>query len=165
MKINDPVWGKGARSVGQRKDQRRPKVTTASEVMKCWGCNGPHRIAECQKMEKGSSTGREMLIRTRKFCFNCLKKGHISIKCPSKVTCSVYKKRHHLLLHEFTKDIEQQAQNTRDFSEILQQSGVSNAVNRGCCTMHIIPVKLALGSSVVERYAFLDSGSNVSFIT
>ena len=168
MQMNDPVWGKEALLVGQKKDQRRPKIAAASnvsEAIKCWGCDGSHKIVECSKMKNSSLTERKMLIRARKLCFNCLKKGHISTKCPSKMTCAVCKKKHHILLHEFAKDVEQQEKNIHEINEGPQQAGASNAVSHGCCTLPIIPVKVSLASRVVQCNAFLDPGSNVSFIT
>ena len=167
MQMNDPVWGKEALLVGQKKDKGRPKIaaaSNASEAIKCWGCDGSHKIAECSKMKNSSLTERKMLIRARKLCFNCLKKGHISTKFPSKMTCALCKKKHHILLHEFAKDVEQQ-KNIHEINEGPQQAGASNAVNHGCCTLPIIPVKVSLASRVVECNAFLDPGSNVSFIT
>ena len=117
------------------------------------------------KDESSSLTERKMLIRARKPCFNCLKKGHISTKCPSKMTCAVCKNRHHILLHEFAKDVEQQEKNIHEINEGSQKTGASNAVNHGCCTLPIITVKVSLASCVVECNAFLDPGNNVSFTT
>ena len=168
LKMNDPVWGKEALLVGQKKDQRRPKATAASnvgEAIICWGCDGSHKITECSKMKHSSLSDRKMLIRARKLCFNSLKKGHISTKCPSKTTCAACKKRYHILLHEFAKDVEQQERNIHNSNDGPLQLGASNAVNQGCCTLPIIPVKVSLASCVVECNGFLDPGSNVSFIT
>ena len=52
--MNNPVRGKEALLVGETKDQRKPKIaaaSNASEAIKCWGCDGSHKIAECSKMK------------------------------------------------------------------------------------------------------------------
>lgn len=168
LKINDPVWGKGALSVGQRKDQRIPKITAATnanEVMNCWGCDGSHRIKECPRLKESNLSERRSILRARKLCFNCLGKGHLFSVCPSKSSCVVCKKRHHILLHDFTERSNEQFEKKDQNVGSIVQSGVSSAVAGGKCTVPIIPVKVFAGSQMVICNAFLDSGSNVSFIT
>ena len=168
-KLNDPVWGRNALSCLQRREQKKTKVMTAaanaSEGLKCWGCDGSHRIKECPKLKESNLTERRSLVRTKKLCFNCLAKGHLSTGCPSKSSCAVCKKRHHILLHDFTERVEEQSKKQDENPGKTEQSGVSNAVASGRCTMPIIPVKVLSGSKVVTCNAFLDPGSNVSFIT
>ena len=103
-------------------------------------------------MLKGCSLAeRRLLVRTKRLCFNCLGNGHFLACCPLKSRCAVCKERHHNLLHDFTVNAE--------------KSEVSNAAVSGGCTMPIIPVKVFQGSHMVTCYAFLDPGSNVSFVT
>ena len=70
----------------------------------------------------------------------------------------------YILLYKFINDTEQQEKNIHDRNEGPQQSGASNAVNHGCCTLPIIPVKVTLDSCVVECNVFLEPGRNISFI-
>eukprot|EP00794_Sanderia_malayensis_P013144 gene13144-14495_t len=148
-KLNDPVWGRNALSCSQRREQKKPKVmtaaTNASEGLKCWDCDESHRIRECPKLKESNLTERRSLLRTKKLCFNCLGKGHLSTGCPSNA-------------EERSK---KQDENPADPG----QSGVSNAVASGRCAMSIIPVKVLAGSKMVICNAFLDPGCNVSFIT
>eukprot|EP00794_Sanderia_malayensis_P020968 gene20968-23024_t len=166
-KLNDPVWGRNALSCSQRREQKKPKVmtaaTNASEGLKCWGCDESHRIRECPKLKESNLTERRSLVRTKKLCFNCLGKGHLSTGCPSKYSCAVCEKKHHILLHNYSAEerSKKQDENPADPG----QSGASNAVASGRCAMPIIPVKVFAGSKMVTCNAFLDPGSNVSFIT
>lgn len=169
MKLNDPVWGRNALSSVQRREQRKPNVMTAAtnacEGLKCWGCDGSHRIKECPKFKESNLTERRSLLRGKKLCFNCLGKGHWSSGCPSKFTCAVCKKRHNTLLHDFTEKDEEQSKKEVENTGNRAHSGVSNAVAYGRGTVPIIPVKVFAGSQMVTCNAFLDPGSNVSFIT
>ncbi len=103
-------------------------------------------------------------MRTNKLCFNYWAKRNFSTRCHSKSSCAVIKKSHHTLLHDFTERVEEQSKKQDENPGRTEQSGVSNAVASGRCTMPIIPVKVLSGSKVVTCNAFLDPGSNVSFI-
>ena len=168
MTLIDQVWGRNALSCLQRREQRIPKVMTAainaSKGLKCWGCDGSNRIKECQKLKESSLTERRSLVRAKHLCFNCLGKGHLSTGCPSKHIRTVCKKRHCILLHDFTKRREEQFKKKDKNIGIKEPSGVSNAVASGRYTVPIIPVKVFAGSQMVTCYAILDPGSNVSFI-
>ncbi|XP_055634308.1 uncharacterized protein LOC129774572 [Toxorhynchites rutilus septentrionalis] len=67
---------------------------------KCDFCAALHRNYQCDKLNALSSAEKMNKIKSTGVCFNCLRKGHISKKCPSSKTCRICKKRHHTQLHE-----------------------------------------------------------------
>ena len=79
---------------------------TKSKPLKCWMCEGNHKISTCQKILETPVEERSNLIKKYKLCFNCLSPDHMLNKCQSKFTCQVKgcNKRHHTILHRPKSD-------------------------------------------------------------
>ena len=149
---------------------------------KCPECDGNHWLSQCGQFKKMSLIERFKLVRRKGLCDNCLTRGHLARNCPKESFCKVQgcKERHSTYLHENvkTKD-EQQHKSKRETTEdkeigneaqtayvrsIKESKGTSKPV---CAAvgLAIVPVKVRAldGDTLVETYAFLDSGSNTSF--
>ena len=64
-----------------------------SNKITCSFCKGLHLSVKCSIVtDKGQ---RKAILRRQGRCFVCLKKGHISRDCTSKISCHICKQRHH----------------------------------------------------------------------
>ncbi|XP_055543759.1 uncharacterized protein LOC129729273 [Wyeomyia smithii] len=71
------------------------------EPPSCCFCSGPqHNVFQCSGVRKMSSSDRVATVKRNMLCFNCLSPGHRVSKC-SRGFCSVCKREHHTLLHEY----------------------------------------------------------------
>ena len=66
---------------------------------KCSMCNGDHSVYRCDVFHDLKVEQREEWVMDNNLCRNCLKRGHVAVKCVSKYVCRVCKKRHNSLLH------------------------------------------------------------------
>jgi len=79
-------------------NKSRSSVNSLS-VSKCINCTGSHSLAKCEKFLLLSVEQRYTLARKKRVCFNCLRSGHFTPKCPSKSRCKHCRCKHHSLLH------------------------------------------------------------------
>lgn len=79
----------------------RPKVPRNLGNLKCSVCFEAHATHTCRKLMNMSIDNRWRTIQSSKLCANCLRGGHFSSKCPSKLTCKNCHRRHHTLLHKY----------------------------------------------------------------
>ena len=144
-------------------------------TLRCPSCNGNHSLAKCSSFKDKNFDERLQVMRKAQLCFNCFKYGHISVGCLAKSACEIQgcRRRHHTLLHPPSP---QQTVEGRDRvadqgiqvnSSTPLQSGQANSTSAGggkVC-LRIVPVKVRChddGSKIVETYALLDSGSDIS---
>ena len=66
---------------------------------KCFMCNGDHTVYRCDFFHDLKVEQREEWVMDNNLCRNCLKRGHVAVKCVSNYVCRVCKKRHNSLLH------------------------------------------------------------------
>ena len=92
-------------SVPRESDPRYPtKGTKPTRVyatqlgVKCGLCDQGHFIHTCEQFLDSSPSERIKIIRERRLCTNCLRKGHTPAKCRAG-TCRVCQRRHHSLLY------------------------------------------------------------------
>jgi hypothetical protein len=62
-------------------------------------CSGLHSLAKCEGFLSLAVEQRSTLAREKRVCFNCLRSGHFTPKCPSKSRCARCRRPHHTLLH------------------------------------------------------------------
>ena len=114
-------------------------------------------------------------MRKAQLCHNCFKYGHIAVGCLARSTCEVQgcKRRHHTLLHPPPS---QQSVENRTRVSVEQGTQVSNgtplssgqtnstSTGGGKVCLRVVPVKVRSrdADKVVETYALLDSGSDIS---
>lgn len=72
--------------------------------MSCKLCKENHKINSCNKFLNMDYFSRVSTLKKFRYCFNCLKIGHMYGDCNSPNNCSKCKKKHHTLMHrDFTK--------------------------------------------------------------
>ena len=121
----------------------------------CPLADGTQKIWNCPLLRNMSVNDRYAAMRKQRLCYGCLGKGH-EIKDCKVNACGIHGciKKHNRLLH----------------SENQMDEG-NHAVNVSAATIYesnevlqIVPVSIQSGGNRLNTYAFLDSGSTVSFI-
>ncbi|XP_062541989.1 uncharacterized protein LOC134209987 [Armigeres subalbatus] len=72
----------------------------ANSDAKCEICDANHPNFKCDRFVSLTVPQRRVKVRELNLCFNCLRKGHLSSKCPSTKSCQECQGRHNTLLHE-----------------------------------------------------------------
>ncbi|XP_028418117.1 uncharacterized protein LOC114544925 [Dendronephthya gigantea] len=85
---------------GDGKD--RNGIHSAQKTLKCFVCDGDHKVVECPTLADSTVPERLTLAKNARLCFSCLNKGHTSKECRSKKRCEKdgCTRMHHQLLHE-----------------------------------------------------------------
>ena len=102
-------------------------------------------------------TDRYAAVRTERLCYGCLGKGH-AIKDCKVHPCGINggtKKQNRLLHSENQMDEGSHAVNV--------SAATINQNNQVTSFLQIVPVSVRSGGNILTTYAFLDSGSTVSF--
>ncbi|XP_065094301.1 uncharacterized protein LOC135714851 [Ochlerotatus camptorhynchus] len=152
--------------------EKRNRVNVHSENnVRCYMCNGTHRLRECQKFGKMSVQNRRQEILKLRVCPLCLfrHKGN----CNFQRNCGINgcNEHHHRLLH-IPRDIHNQG--SRPERRQITASGEPTEPRPETSNLHeeqraqvfyqIIPVTLKNKNCEVETYAFLDPGSSLTLI-
>ena len=124
----------------------------------CPLADGTHKIWNCPIFKKMNVTDRYAAVRKERLCYGCLGKGH-AIKDCKVHPCGINgcTKKHNRLLH---------SENQMDEgSHAVNVSAANlNQSNQVTSFLQIVPVSVQSGGNRLTTYAFLDSGSTVSFI-
>ena len=190
-KITDPFYGKlaldsvkqGPQAYQGKSNKAKPKIkakvnatnansnpkvnvsrTRAAFVTPCAFCNdNSHALAACKIITDKPYQERFEFLKKLGVCFACLDTSHRGKHCRVKNTCANCPKRHHTILHSEQRPTSNMHETVNKSSGIL---GCSTGVGEGECTMVIIPVVVKGKNGVlVETYAFLDPGCDVSLCT
>ncbi|XP_064650125.1 uncharacterized protein LOC135501515 [Lineus longissimus] len=187
----DPVWGRAALAKEDGRNKEAPRggkpapvqgrfrakgafatttPTTPIPKKQCLHCANPqHSIDRCDAFAALPTCERVEIVKAKRACFGCLKLGHRSKECRTRLTCSHCQKRHPTVLH---MDGERPYQpSTKTEERKIETAPSKPTVNFAATesdpevTMAIIPVKVKLKSSyrTIDTYAFLDPGSTVNF--
>ena len=117
-----------------------------------------HKIWNCPLFRNMSVNDRHAAVRKQRLCYGCLGKGHAIKDC--KVNAfgvnGCIKKHSQLLRSENQKDEGNHAVNV--------SAATINQSNEVTSFFQIVPVSIQSGGDKLNTYAFLDSGSTVSFI-
>ena len=83
----------------------RSGIHAAQKTLKCFVCDGDHKVVECPTVADSTVSQRLDLMKNARLCFSCLNKGHMSKECRSKKRCEKdgCTRMHHQLLHEETE--------------------------------------------------------------
>ena len=148
----------------------------------CPVCSGQHGLWRCEKFRDLSSRDRVKTVLNKRLCFKCLGGGHFKDLCPKETfKCQVQGcvEDHNTLLHPTPSTLEENRQQTNaamaytSATHRTNQDGQSGgrasitvatgAGERRVC-LGVLPVKVRAkgGGRVVETYALLDSGSEVT---
>ncbi|XP_055622822.1 uncharacterized protein LOC129766324 [Toxorhynchites rutilus septentrionalis] len=79
--------------------QPNSRINAAMFSTNCEFCEGDHFAFKCPSFNALKIDERLKMVRDKRVCFNCLRRGHRGLDCPSYKSCSKCKRRHHSLLH------------------------------------------------------------------
>ena len=124
----------------------------------CPLADGNHKIRNCPIFKNMNVTNRYAAVRKERLCYGCLVKG------PAIKDCKVHPcgingctKTHNRLLHS-------ENQMDEDSHAVNVSAATINQSNQVTSFLPIVPVSVQSGGNSLTTYAFLDSGSTVSFI-
>jgi hypothetical protein len=157
---------------------QRPKASAWKPP--CTFCDDSnHALSDCNDFFKKPPKEKFQFIKTKGFCFSCLKSGHSKAQCWSKSKCSHCQGRHPSVMHYEGKlqQVATEDNSTHDATNSIKKPQLGADSNNQLvshmgaggvdCTMAIVPVRVRMNNGLkeLETYAFLDPGSNVSFCT
>ena len=134
------------------------KETKQMQSDHCPLADGTHKIWNCPLFRNMSVNDRYAAVRKQRLCYGCLGKGHAIKDCKVNA-CGINGriKKHKRLLHtENQMDEGNRAVNV--------SAATINQSNEVTSFLQIVPVSIQSGGNRLNTYAFLDSGSTVSFI-
>ena len=119
---------------------------------------GTHKIWNCPIFKSINVTDRYAAVRKERLCYGCLGKGH-AIKDCKVHPCGIngFTKKHNRLLHS-------ENQMDEGSHAVNVNAATINQSNQVTSFLQIVPVSVQSGGKRLTTYAFLDSGSTVSFI-
>ena len=130
----------------------------------CDFCTGKHKPADCQKYP--TVEARRERIKEIRGCFRCMKTGHQASKCRSKEECPNHPRgRHHALL--CIPDAKKPAWHPEKQVTYTCQMGNGEHGQEGEVVLPTITVRVKNPRTgvVLKLKAFLDTGSQISFIS
>ena len=124
----------------------------------CPLADGTHKIWNCPIFKNMNVTDRYAVVREERLCYGCLGKGH-AIKDCKVHPCGINgcTKKHNRLLHS-------ENQMDEGSHAVNVSAATINQSNQVTSFLQLVPVSVQSGGNRLTTYAFLDSGSTVSFI-
>ena len=74
--------------------------STAAPAIKCYHCNGEHKIYQCQQFTNLDAKMKLAALQQKSACLNCLSLGHKTNSCKSFSRCRICKQPHHTWIHD-----------------------------------------------------------------
>ena len=131
-------------------ERERNGINSTANVLKCYVCNGEHKLVECPTLADSTVSERLCLAREARLYFLCLNKGHITRDCRSKKKCEKdgCVRLHHPLLH----------------GEPETMSGIASVLDRGSI-LPVVRVRFrAPNGRTQEGNVLIDSGAGTTVI-
>ena len=129
----------------------------------CTYCDGKnHDLAACWKLQEKENKYKIDFLKSKGFCFGCLKKGsHISKNCTKRLTCKKCNLNHPTILH---RDQNPGGKKSTEETEIRSAGSRCSPLD-GAGAPAMVPVKVYSRQTgrTILTYAFLDDGSNAVF--
>ena len=118
---------------------------------------GQHPVWTCEKFKSMKVNERREQVQKFRLCFKCLRPGHISKDCKSRI-CSVPScgRRHNRLLHSDLPKTE----TTKNISDAI--TAVATNITQG--ELPVVRIKLTNRDLRLNVLAMCDSGSSISFV-
>ena len=142
------------------KSAKFAKSSDHVKTLKCFFCDGQHRLTACDAFTQKSVEERCQFLRSKQICFKCLGGMHMAKDCKSREKCDVAGcagTLHHRLIHKPPK--------IKPEKPSSESSACSSSVS--CMTasvyLNVVPVRVCVQGNYKEIYAFLDQGSTTSF--
>ena len=82
-----------------RKTASLSTVEEQCPATNCPLCDKTHALDKCHEFKKKKLEDRREFIKAKGLCFGCLKSGHLSVSCQSRLTCEECNTPHPTLLH------------------------------------------------------------------
>ena len=124
----------------------------------CPVVDGTHKNWNCPKFKTMNVTDRYAAVRKERLCYGCLGKRHAIKDCkvhPCGINGCI--KKHNRLLHS-KNQMDEGSQAVNVTAATINQS------NQGTNFLRVVPVLVQSDGNRMTAYAFLGSGSTVSFI-
>ena len=138
----------------------------------CAGCEGSHKIFQCERFRNMKPEERCRLAREKGLCFNCLRVGHRAEACRLARNCSVQgcNKKHSRYLHLVSTAEVRANRNTEvDPPTTVNVNSGSTFTGAGAAkvVLPLVPVKAwdSEKNICISTYALLDTGSTTTFCT
>ncbi|XP_044182749.1 uncharacterized protein LOC114952001 [Acropora millepora] len=177
-----PTKSSFATNVGVNPNRTGDEEQKTQANRKCPLCKSNHWLSQCNNFKEKSLAARWQFVTSRGLCANCLVAGHLANSCPKKGFCRVTgcNGKHSSYLHPKsqvpgsvsgnhnspTSEAHSQSPNQENGQSTFNGYVKGRMDHRSSsASLAIIPVKVkAPGNDlIIETYAFLDNGSNVSF--
>ena len=166
LQLKSGPW-KDSVSVSTKYGKGQQQKAYHSSSGNCNCCGEIHLIYHCPSYSEMNYDDRIAVIKKKKLCFNCLRANHSTKDCTSQSTCRKCNGKHHTTIHREQKASKSSNPALEEASEADQASyalaGLPQQSQVVLATI-VLPIKTPTGKEILCR-AFLDSGSQVSFIT
>ena len=147
----------------------------SSSIHNCLFCSiSYHSLDKCPQFKMKGHREKINFIKERGICFGCLKLGHISKDCRSRLDCDVCHQKHPGVLHIERQDkgttLQQAQRSVSPPSVSTSMSQTCGHIGAGCednaiFSIVAVKVKNQRDNQTVQTYAFLDPGSSGTFCT
>ena len=143
-------------AASQPKEDKQPVKSDAQ----CPLSDGTHKLWNCPLFKNMSVSDRYAAVKKHKLCFGCF--GNHGVKDCKMKECGINgcKSKHNRLLHS---DLKAESKEVPAEQSKLSAALSSNA-NKVTSFLQILPVTVKHASQIVKTFAFLDTGSSISFI-
>lgn len=89
----------GTASAGSFATNAASPTTTGFPAARCPLCEKSHSLEKCAELKRKTSDERRDFVSAKGLCFGCLRKGHLSRSCQSRLTCEEWSQSHPTVLH------------------------------------------------------------------
>ena len=149
-----------------KRAERETCQSYQSNSMSCPVCKKAHRIYACPAFLSLSLNGRHQRTKELRLCFNCLKEGHSIKSRSSKKFCQTCNKKHNTLLHRIDTASVHFTENAHTTTNVDPQFTGHQQESRYTTVLPTAIVSVIDSQNIlVQCWASLDSGSQLSFIT
>ncbi|KAG5869803.1 hypothetical protein JTB14_037538 [Gonioctena quinquepunctata] len=158
-----------------KKDKSKPIATLSTaaglincDVAKCVFCGGIHDSEGCFKAQKLSFVQKKNTLSDKKACFRCLKIGHMSRRCRSRLKCVICGKSHVTLMCADLPSNKITPADQLSGSRDKEGTKTENQVLANHTSAHVflqtLRVKISSGDRTREVRVLIDSGSQRSYV-